>query len=137
MATHLTTLRFLNPSTLPTPAAGYSHVVEITRGRVIFIAGQVALDLAGKVVGSHDFRAQTQQVFENLKMALASVGLDFTHVAKLNIYLLDMSLRPILREIHDSYVNPLQPPANTLVEVRKVGREDFLIEVEAIAVAPE
>lgn len=137
MATHPTNMRFLNPSTLSTSAAGYSHVVEITRGRIIFIAGQVALDLAGQVVGPHDFRAQTQQVFENLKMALASVGLDFTHVAKLNIYLLDMSLRPILRGIHDGYVNPLQSPANTLVEVRKLGREDFLIEIEAIAVAPE
>lgn len=70
-------------------------------------------------------------------MALTSVGLDFNHVVKLNIYLLDMSLRPILRKIHDGYVNPLHPPANTLVEVRRLGREDFLIEIEAIAVGPE
>jgi enamine deaminase RidA (YjgF/YER057c/UK114 family) len=136
MATHPTNIRFLNPSTLATPR-GYSHVVEITQGRIVFIAGQVALDQAGQLVGPHDFRAQTQQVFENLKAALAAVGMDFTAVVKLNIYMVDMSQLPILREVHDRYVNPHHPPANTLVEVRKLGREDFLIEVEAVAHRPD
>src|SRR5260370_42540801 len=79
MATDPTNIRFINPSTLATPP-GYTHVVEITHGRTVFIAGQVALDQSGKIVGPHDFRAQTQQVFENLKAALAAVRTDYTHV---------------------------------------------------------
>ncbi len=115
----------------------YTHVVEITRGRTVFIAGQVAVDQSGKIVGQHDFRAQTQQVFENLKAALASVGTDFTRVVKLNMYVVDISQLQTLRDVRDHYVNTHNPPASTLVEVRKLAREDFLIEVEAVAHVPE
>lgn len=131
-----TNIRFVNPSTLPTPA-GYTHVVEVTRGRTVFISGQIALDQSGNVVGPHDFRAQTQQVFENLKAALAAVGADFTRVVKLNMYVLDISQVQILREVRDRYVNTRNPPASTLVEVRKLAREELLIEIEAIAQLPE
>ena len=136
MATQPTNIRFINPSTLATPP-GYTHVVEITHGRTIFIAGQVALDQAGQIVDHHDFRAQTQQVFENLKAALAAVGADFTRVVKLNMYVVDISQLPILREVRDRYVNTHHPPASTLVEVRRLAREEFLIEVEAVAYLPE
>ncbi len=136
MATAPTNIRFINPSTLATPP-GYTHVVEITHGQTIFIAGQVALDQSGKIVGPHDFRAQTQQVFENLKAALAAVGTDFTHVVKLNMYVVDISQLQILREVRDLYVNTINPPASTLVEVRRLAREEFLIEIEAVAHVPE
>ena len=128
MATH--------PTTLATPP-GYTHVVAITPGRTVFIAGQVALDRAGQIVGPQDFRAQAQQVFENLKAALAVVGTDFTDVIKLNIYVVDISQLPILREVRDHYVNTLNPPASTLVEVRRLAREEFLLEIEAVAHMPE
>lgn len=126
----------MNPSTLATPP-GYTHVVEITRGRTIFIAGQIALDQSGKVVGVHDFHAQTQQVFENLKAALTAIGTDFTSVVKLNIYVVDISQLPILREVRDRYVNTINPPASTLIEVRRLAREEFLLEIEAVAHVPE
>jgi enamine deaminase RidA (YjgF/YER057c/UK114 family) len=136
MATQPTNIRFINPSTLATPP-GFTYVVEITHGRTIFIAGQVALDQTGKIVGQHDFRAQTQQVFENLKAALVAVGADFTRVVKLNMYVVDISELPTLREVRDRYVNTHNPPASTLVEVRRLAREEFLIEVEAVASLPE
>ena len=132
METRPPTIRFVNPTTLATPP-GYTHIVEITQGRTIFIAGQIALDQSGQLVGLQDFRAQTQQVFENLKHALAAVGADFTHVVKLNIYVLDISQLPILREVRERYVDIANPPASTLVEVRKLAREEFLIEIEAVA----
>ena len=135
MATQPTNIRFINPSTLATPP-GYTHVVEITYGRTIFIAGQVALDQAGKIVGPHDFRAQTQQVFENLKAALAAVGADFTRVVKLNMYVVDISQLPTLREVRDRYVNTAEPPASTLVGVQHLFREGFDIEIEGVAVIP-
>src|SRR5688572_987740 len=64
-------VRFINPKMLAKPP-GYTHVVEVTGGRTVYIAGQIALDSAGNVVGRGDFRAQTEQVFENLKTALES-----------------------------------------------------------------
>ena len=136
MATDSTNTRFINPSTLATPP-GYTHVVEITGGRTVFIAGQTALDQSGKIVGPHDFRAQTQQIFENLKAALAAVGTNFTSVVKLNIYVIDASQLPILREVRDRYINTINPPASTLVEVRRLASEEFLIEIEAVAHIPE
>lgn len=136
MATDPTGIRFLNPSALATPP-GYTHVVEITRGRTVFIAGQVALDQTGQIVGAHDFRAQAQQVFENLKAALAAVGTDFASVVKLNMYVVDISQLPALREVRDRYVNTVNPPASTLVEVRRLAREEFLLEIEAVAHIPE
>jgi enamine deaminase RidA (YjgF/YER057c/UK114 family) len=128
-------VRFINPPTLSTPP-GYSHVVEARGGRTIYIAGQVALDKSGNIVGRGDVRAQTGQVFENLKAALSAVGADFTHVVKLNYYVLDTSQLAGLRELRDKYVNTKNPPASTLVQVNRLAREEFLVEIEAIAVAP-
>jgi len=128
-------IRFLNPSTLaPTP--GYSQVVEVTGGRTIYLAGQIALDASKNLVGRGDFRVQAQQVFENLTAALAAVGADFSHVVKLNFYLLDRANLPILREVRDLYVNTETPPASTAVVVSGLAQEDFLLEVEAIASLP-
>src|SRR5262245_31961219 len=83
-------IRRLNPPSLSVPT-GYSHVVEVNSGRTIYIAGQVALDKSGNVVGQGDFAAQTTQVFENLKLALADVGATFDNVVKINAYVTDMS----------------------------------------------
>ncbi|HZS78598.1 MAG TPA: RidA family protein [Ktedonobacteraceae bacterium] len=131
-----TNIRFINPPTLSKPP-GFTHVVEVTGGRTIFLSGQVAFDQSGNLVGKNDFRAQTEQVFENIKAALAAVGADFTHVVKLNIYVLDASQLRNFIEIRDRYVNTSNPPASTFVEIRKLAREELLIEIEAIAHLPE
>jgi enamine deaminase RidA (YjgF/YER057c/UK114 family) len=136
MTTSPGNIRFINPPTLATPP-GYTHIVEVTRGRTIFLSGQIARNSAGQIVGLNDFRAQAQQVFENIKTALAAVGADFTHVVKLNMYVLDMSELPALNEIRDRYVNTQSPPASTLVEVRSLARPELLLEIEAIAHLPE
>jgi enamine deaminase RidA (YjgF/YER057c/UK114 family) len=127
------TANFINPETMHRPA-GYTHVVEITAGRPVYIAGQVALDPAGKLVGPGDIRAQVRQVFDNLRVALEAVGAGFEQVVKLTYYLVDATQLPVVREIRDQYVNIQQPPASTAVEVRRLVRDDLLIEVEAIAV---
>jgi enamine deaminase RidA (YjgF/YER057c/UK114 family) len=135
MTAHPTHLQFINPPGLAIPP-GFTHVVEITGGRTVYTAGQVAIDQAFRVVGKDDFRAQAEQVFENLKVALAAVGADFTHVVKLNYYLVDMVHLPILREVRDRYVNIDRPPASTAVEVRKLALDDLLLEIEAIVSLP-
>lgn len=128
-------IEFLSPATLAAPP-GYSQIVKVTGGTTIYLAGQVALDASRNLVGRGDFRAQAEQVFANLRTALAAAGADFSHVVKLNIYLLDRSHLPILREVRDSYINTQAPPASTLVEVRSLAQEDFLLEIEAIASLP-
>ena len=128
--------RFLNPSTVHQPF-GYTHVVETRSGRTIYISGQVALDIAGNLVGVDDLLAQTTQVFKNLAAALAAVGASFDHVVKLTYFLLDISQIAVVRAVRDQYVDTQQPPASSAVEVRRLFRDDVLIEVEAIAVIPD
>jgi enamine deaminase RidA (YjgF/YER057c/UK114 family) len=128
-----TTANFINPQAIHRPT-GYTHVVEVTAGRPVYIAGQVALDRAGTLVGPDDIRVQTRQVFDNLRVALQSVGASFEQVVKLNYYLVDASQLPAVREVRDEYVNTVQPPVSTAVEVRRLVRDDFLIEVEAVAI---
>lgn len=125
--------RFLNPSTLYKPP-GYSHVVEIKGpGRIVYIAGQLGLDVQGKLVGAPgDFRAQATQAFENLNLALVAVGGSFGDIIKLNNYLTDMSHLPILREVRDRYVNVSAPPASTTIEISKFALDGALFEVEAV-----
>jgi reactive intermediate/imine deaminase len=127
-------IRSLNPQTLSTPT-GYSHVVEVSGGRTIYIAGQVAFDKSGTVVGKGDFAAQTTQVFENLKAALAAVGATFDNVVKVNTYVTDMSQIQALREIRGKYYGK-NAPASTLVEIGRLAHPDLMIEIEAIAVVP-
>ncbi|HEV8192483.1 MAG TPA: RidA family protein [Ktedonobacterales bacterium] len=127
------TLQFVNPHRLPQPT-GYTHVVEATGTRTIYISGQVALDADGNVVGPGNMRAQALQVFANLQAALEAVGANFNDVAKLTLFVLDVSQMAVVREVRDQYVNGPQPPASTAVEVRRLVRDEFLIEVEAVAV---
>lgn len=128
-------VRFLNPKTIAKPP-GYTHVVEVTGpGRIVYIAGQLGLDVDGKVVG--DFRAQAIQTYENLKAALAEVGATFKDIVKTNQYLTDLKQHlPALREIRDMYINGPNPPASTTVQISALAREGALLEIEAIVMLP-
>lgn len=129
--------RLFNPETMAKPTAGYSQVAEVSDGKLVYIAGQVAQDRSGNLVGKDDVRAQVQQVFENLKAAVEASGGDFNHVIKLNYYCVDRvdpAYLPVVREIRDKYVNTANPPASTFVVVRRLARPEWLIEVEAVAV---
>lgn len=128
-------VRFLNPKTMAKPP-GYTYVVEATGpNRLIFIAGQLGLDLDNKLVGgAGDFRAQCAKAFENLGFALASMGATFNDVVKINNYLVDMSHIPIFREVRDAFLNTKAPPASTTVAISQLARPGALFEIEAIAV---
>src|SRR5919202_4735393 len=106
------TANFINPAAMHHPA-GYTHVVEVTAGRPVYIAGQVALDPTGALVGPGDLRAQARQVFDNLKAALQAVGAGFEQVVKLNYYLVDASQLPAVREVRDEFIDVHRPPAST------------------------
>lgn len=125
-----------NPATLSKPT-GYSHVAEVVSGKIVYIAGQVAFDKDGQLVGKDDLAAQTRQVFVNLQAALESAGGTFADVVKLNIYCVDRADRaqlPAVRETRDQFVNTQAPPVSTFVFVSALVRPDWLIEIEAVAV---
>lgn len=129
--------RLFNPETMAKPVAGYSQVGEVTGGKLVYIAGQVALDSSGNLVGKDDFRAQAEQVFKNLDAAVRAAGGSFHDVIKLNYYsvaAVDPSSIPQIREIRDKYVNTQNPPTSTFVVVQRLVRPEWLIEVEAVAV---
>ena len=112
------TLQRLNPEGLSRSPA-YSQVVVGTGTRIVFVAGQVAVDEGGKVVAD-DFPGQVKAVFTNVGRALTAAGARFQDVTKITIYVVDYS--------------PEQLPASTLVGVQALARPEFLIEVEAVAV---
>jgi 2-iminobutanoate/2-iminopropanoate deaminase len=128
-------IRFSNPKTLAKPP-GYSYVVEATGpNRLIFIAGQLGLDMENNLVGD-DFRSQAEKAMENLKLALADAGATVRDVVKINNYLVDMSHIPIFREVRDKHFNMSAPPASTTVAISQLARPGALFEIEAIAVLP-
>jgi enamine deaminase RidA (YjgF/YER057c/UK114 family) len=128
--------KFINPATLAKPP-GYTHVVEARGSRTVYLSGQVAFDNAGGLVGAGDFEAQARQTFSNIKAGLEAVGLNFSHVVKINLFVLDVSNLPTLRRVRDEFVNLEHPPASTLVQVAALFRPEFLFEADAIAVAPD
>jgi enamine deaminase RidA (YjgF/YER057c/UK114 family) len=126
-----------NPPELGVPP-GYSQVVEVRGGRIIFIAGQTALDRNGEVVGKADFSRQAAQVFENLAVALQSAGCTAANLIKLTVFLRHMDDLPAYRDARNRFfasVTPMAAPAVALVEVSRLYGPDFLIEIEAIAAA--
>lgn len=134
----MTSVRYLNPKAI-FPPAGYTHVVEVTGpGRTVYIAGQVGLDRNGQLAGGPgDVRAQMVQAFENLKAALAEVGATFKDVVKITNYLVDGAHVQLYREVRDTYVNTVAPPASTLLIISRLAREGWLFEIDAVAVLPE
>lgn len=129
---------FLKPDGLAA-TNGYTHVVVAKPGKLVFVAGQVANNREGKLVGKDDLRVQTVQVFENLKTALSSAGATFDDVVKITWYVKGYKPEylPTLRDVRNAYVNKAAPPASTLVGVAALFQDDYLLEVEAIAVVPE
>jgi len=122
-----------NPPALSTPT-GYTHVVEVTGpAKTVYIAGQIAFDKDGKVVGAGDMKAQAEQVFKNLQAALGAAGAKFSDVVKMNTYVTDMDQAPAVREVRARYFGTTTP-ASTLVQVVKLARPELMIEVEVIAV---
>jgi enamine deaminase RidA (YjgF/YER057c/UK114 family) len=132
--------RLFNPDGLAKPTAGYSQVGEVRGGKLVYIAGQVAMDASGNLVGNNDFRAQVEQVFRNIDAAVRAAGGDSHSIVKLNYFCaetVDPTQIPAVREIRDKYVDTAHPPTSTFVVVKRLVRSEWLIEIEAVAVVNE
>lgn len=110
----------------------YSHVVVAEGRRLIFISGQVPFDRHGNIVGVGDMRAQLRQVGENVKAALEAAGATLADLVKTTTYTTDIVEFFRHADVRAEYFGPALPTSTT-VEVRRLARKDFLVEVEAIA----
>lgn len=115
---------------------GLSQVVEIPLGnqKMLFLSGQIPLNQKGELVGN-DVKAQTVQIFENVKAILESCGATLSDIIKLGIFMTDISKIADYREARDQYINLEMPPTSTLLEVKGLFRSDIFIEIEVIAIA--
>jgi enamine deaminase RidA (YjgF/YER057c/UK114 family) len=131
----MTLPEFIQPDGLAR-STGYTQVVTARPGKLILISGQVAFDVNGQLVGPGDLGKQTQQVFENLRLALAAAGATFENVLKLTIFVVnyDPSQRASIVAVREQFLSREHPPASTLVGVQALARPEFLIEIEALAV---
>jgi enamine deaminase RidA (YjgF/YER057c/UK114 family) len=126
---------FTSPEALASPA-GYSHVVSIPAGRLVWTSGQIAMDADGNVVGVADWETQARAVFANLTTALEGGGATWSDVVKLTFYVLDTSELATIRAVRDEHVATNRPPTSTLVQVAGLAHPDLLLEVEAVAWLP-
>jgi enamine deaminase RidA (YjgF/YER057c/UK114 family) len=130
-------IKILNPEVLAKPMGQYSHVTRVKASELLFIAGQLAGDKDGNIVGADDFDAQCGQVFANIEAALRSQGAAFANVVQFTTYLVNAQDIPKfmqfrLREFPRIFPNGAYPP-NTLLIVDRLVQEPFLIEVQTIA----
>jgi enamine deaminase RidA (YjgF/YER057c/UK114 family) len=127
-------LELINPDDLPTPES-YTQVVAATGSRLVFVAGQVAEDAEGNLVGRGDVAAQARRAFANVGRALAAAGARPDQVARITIYV--VGHRPeYLADISAARIAVFgdHKPADTLLGVATLAEPGYLIEVEAIAV---
>jgi len=127
-------LDLINPDGLPVPQE-YTHVVVATGGRLVFVAGQVAEDAQGNIVGPGDMAVQARQAFANVGRALAAGDARPDQVTKITIFVAQYR-REHLAAIEAGRVALFgeHKPADTLVGVAALSRPDYLIEVDAVAV---
>lgn len=132
------TVTLSNPAGMARPT-GYSHLAEVDVGsaKMVFIAGQVAMDGAGNVVGKDDPKAQFEQIFRNIQTLVKAAGGNMGNVIKLTIYFRNMTHLQLFRDVRDQFIDRQHPPTSTAVEVSHLFRDDFLAEVEAVAVIPK
>ena len=126
-----------NPDTVAAPMGTYSQAVRVETGDAVWIhvSGQIAIDREGNLVGPGDMRAQTRQVFENLKAILEANGATFADAVKIGTYLTTLDDLAGMREVRSEYLTS-EPPASTAVQVVALVVPEALIEIDLVAVVP-
>lgn len=114
------------------PVGSYKLATRMTGGRLLYIAGQVSRDPHGQILGVGDIRAQTRQVFANLRAILQQEGGDLKDLMKITTYLVSLDDFPAYGE-ERAAIFPEGLPASTLIGVKGLFHPDYLVEVEGIA----
>jgi enamine deaminase RidA (YjgF/YER057c/UK114 family) len=128
-------VQHINPPGLNNSPA-YTQVVAAKPGTIIWVSGQTAQNSKGELVGKGDLKAQVNQAWENVRLALAGSGATFQDVVKVTTYVVNYkpSMRDDLRAARLHFMGDAKPPAATLVGVQSLASEDWLIEIEVTAV---
>ena len=121
------------PEGLSQPLGIYSEAVKVKGNELLFISGITARDQKGAIVGKGNMKRQTEQVLENMKRVLDSVGATFDNIVKVTVFVTDLGHFKEIHEVRAKYFKK-DYPASTLVQVSRLVHEDMLIEIEAIAV---
>jgi enamine deaminase RidA (YjgF/YER057c/UK114 family) len=134
---HMLDISIINPESMGRPLSLYGQIARVRASEFIFIAGQLATDLNGRIVGKDDFDAQMKQVLSNIEKALKSVDASFANVVQFTTYLVHSQDIANFRRVREDLFLTLFPtrryPPNTLLVVDRLVQEDFLIEIETIA----
>ena len=117
----------------PQPLGKYSQAWAVTDSKLIFVSGQVPVDMDGNMTGVGDIALQTRTALENVKMVLEGAGAGLRDIIKLNTYVTDMVEYQNKTQAVRSEYFPKDFPASTLVEVKSLARSEFMVEIEAIA----
>ena len=117
------------------PFGIFSGAAWQPEGRVLHISGQVSQDPESNLVGEGDIKAQTRQVLTNIQNVLASVGGQMSDIAKVTVFVTDMSELSEVHEVRAEFFDPPYP-ASSLVEVSRLVNPNYLIEIEGVAVIP-
>ena len=123
--------KVIAPSSLHRPF-GYAHAIQIEK--TLYISGQVPLDMELKSIGEGDIAAQTEQVYANMQKVVEDAGGSMRSIVMLNIYCTDLdAYDKHTRSVRKKYFGDYYP-ATTAVEVRRLYRPEYMIEIEAVAV---
>jgi 2-iminobutanoate/2-iminopropanoate deaminase len=123
----------IQPASLNDPRPRYSQGIQAESGRLLFIAGQTASDKNGNVVGKSDIKAQTRQVFDNIKAVLEAAGGSLDNLVMTTTYITDRSYRDGYNEVRRGLYKK-DPPTSTLLIVSGLANEDYMIEIAGIAI---
>jgi reactive intermediate/imine deaminase len=126
-------IKTIQPKSLPDPRPRYSQAIQTTGGKLLFIAGQTAVDQNGKVVGKGNIEKQAEQVFENLTAVLKAAGGSFKNLVMTTTYLTDIKYREGYNKVRLKYYAH-NHPTSTLVVVKGLAHKDYLLEIAGIAV---
>ena len=112
----------------------YSHVVTVNGpGKTIYIAGQLARDLEGNIVGPGDMRAQMEQTFKNLDACLKAAGASWADVVKSNTYVTDYQAFSQCSDVRMRYFG-VASPTSTTIQISRLAQPEAMVEIEIIAV---
>ena len=115
------------------PQGKYSQAILSKAGQVLFISGQTSVDEERNIVGKMNIEIQTRQVLENIKVIAEEAGGSLENIVRLTTYVTDARSLPDYYKTRKEYFKK-DPPTSTTVVVTALGREDLLVEVEAMAV---
>src|ERR687897_2685170 len=125
--------KVIQPKGLADPRPRYSQGILAEGGKVLFIAGQTASDANGNVIGKGDIKAQTRQVFDNIKAVLESAGGSLDNLVMTTTYITDRKYREGYNEVRRGLYKK-NPPTSTLLIVSGLANENYMIEIAGIAV---